>query len=145
MAGQDQDGPKPHLSLDGVRREGAYAAPKRKMDAKPMREDYVAHGAALLAQLTGALPRLPAPEADARLKLDGLKPGVLVALETLPPDTDRKGASKIPLTFELPSQDVVILTSRRTADRAEESIVFVPDEARAALTRRLRDYGVPIR
>jgi len=141
MAGQDQDGPKPHLSLDGVRREGAYAAPKRKMDAKPLRDDYVAHGVALLEQLTAALPHLPPHDADARLKLEGLKPGVLVTLETLPPDTDRKGPSKIPLTFELPGQDVVILSSRRTADRAEESIVFVPDEAREVLTRRLRDYG----
>lgn len=141
MAEQDQHLPKPHLSIDGVRRDGAYAAPKRKMDAKPVREDYVAHGAALLAQLTAAFPHLPPPEADPRVKLDGLKPGVLVALETLPPDTDRKGPSRIPLTFELPGQDVVILSSRRTADRSEESIVFVPDQAREVLTRRLRDYG----
>ena len=142
MAEQDFDGPKPHLSLDSVRRAGAYAAPKRKMDAKPLRDDYAAHGAALLKQLTAALPHLPPPGADARLRVDGLKAGVLVALETLPPDTARKGPSKIPLTFELPGQDVVILSSRRTADRAEESIVFVPDDARAGLTRRLTDYGV---
>lgn len=140
MAGQDQDGPKPHLSLDDVRRAGTYAAPKRRMDAKPVR-DYVAHGAALLEQLAAALPHLPPPETDARLKLGGLKPGVLVTLETLAPDTDRKGPSKIPLTFELPGQDVVILSSRRTEDRAEESVVFVPDDARATLSRRLQDYG----
>ena len=140
MAGRDQDGPKPHLSIDEVRRAGTYAAPKRRMDAKPLR-DYVAHGAALLEQLAAALPHLPTPEADARIKLDGLKPGVLVALETLAPDTARKGPSKIPLSFELPSQDVVILSSRRTGDRAEESIVFVPDDARHTLTRRLQDYG----
>ncbi len=127
--------------MDGVRRDGTYAAPKRKMDAKPLRDDYVAHGATLLEQLAAALPHLPPPEADARLKLDGLTPGVLVALETLPPDTDRKGPSKIPLTFELPGHDVVILNSRRTADRAEESIIFVPDQARQVLTRRLREYG----
>ncbi len=143
MAGQDQDGPKPHLSLDDVRRAGTYAAPKRKMDAKPLRDDYAAHGAALLQQLAAALPRLPSPDADARLKLDGLKPGVLVTLETLAPDTDRKAPSKVPLSFELPGQDVVILSSRRTSDRAEESVVFVPDDARATLTRRLRDYGDP--
>lgn len=141
MAGQDQNGLKPHLLLDGVRREGTYAAPKRKMDAKPLRDDYVAHGAALLDQLTTALPRVPPGDADARLKLEGLKPGVLVTLETLAPDTDRKGPSRIPLSFEMPGQDVVILSSRRTDDRAEESIVFVPDDARATLTRRLEDYG----
>ena len=47
MAGQDQDGPKPHLSLNEVRRAGTYAAPKRRMDAKPLRDDYAAHSAAL--------------------------------------------------------------------------------------------------
>ena len=143
MAGQDQDGPKLHLSLDEVRRAGTYAAPKRKMDAKPLRDDYAAHGAALLEQLAAALPHVPPPGADARLKLEGLKPGVLVTLETLIPNTDRKGPSKIPLSFELPGQDVVILSSRRTEGRAEESIVFVPDDARAILTRRLQDYGNP--
>lgn len=143
MAGQDQDGPKPHLSLNEVRREGTYAAPKRKMDAKPVRDDYDAHGAALLAQLATALPQIPPPATDARLKLEGLKPGVLVALETLAPDTDRKGPSKIPLSFELPGQDLVILSSRRTDDRSEETIVFVPDDARATLTRRLREYSTP--
>lgn len=143
MAGQDQDGPKPHLSLNEVRRAGTYAAPKRRMDAKPLRDDYAAHSAALLEQLAAALPHLPPPNSDSRLKLEGLKPGVLVTLETLAPDTDRKGPSKIPLSFELPGQDVVILSSRRTEDRAEESIVFVPDDARATLTRRLRDYGDP--
>ena len=143
MAGQNQDGPKLHLSLDEVRRAGTYAAPKRKMDAKPLRDDYAAHGAALLEQLAAALPHVPPPDADARLKLEGLKPGVLVTLETLIPNTDRKGPSKIPLSFELPGQDVVILSSRRTEGRAEESIVFVPDDARAILTRRLQDYGNP--
>ena len=143
MTGQDQDGPKPHLSLDEVRRAGTYTSPKRKMDAKPLRDDYAAHGAALLKQLTAALPHLPPPNADARLKLEGLKRGVLVTLETLAPDNDRKGPSKIPLSFELPGQDVIILNSRRTEDRAEESIVFVPDDARATLTRRLQDYGNP--
>lgn len=141
MAGHDQDS-KPHLSLNNVRREGSYAAPKRRMDAKPLR-DYDAHGAALLEQLAAALPHLPLPEADRRLKLEGLKPGVLVTLETLAPDTDRKGPSKIPLSFELPGQDLVILSSRRTPDRAEESVVFVPDDARATLTQRLRDYSDP--
>lgn len=102
-----------------------------------------AHGAALLEQLAAALPHVPPPGADARLKLEGLKPGVLVTLETLVPNTDRKGPSKIPLSFELPGQDVVILSSRRTEGRAEESIVFVPDDARAILTRRLQDYGNP--
>ena len=67
MAGHDQDS-KPHLSLNNVRREGSYAAPKRRMDAKPLR-DYDAHGAALLEQLAAALPHLPLPEADRRLKL----------------------------------------------------------------------------
>lgn len=131
----------PHISLDGVRRVGAYAAPKRKMDAKPLRGDYAAHGERLLQQLSDALPRLPLGHADARLPIAGLKPGVLVTLETLPPDTDRKGPSKVPLAFESPSQDIVILRSHRTADRGEESVVFVPDDAREGLKRRVAEYG----
>lgn len=143
MAGSDQDAPKAHLSLNGVRRDAAYAAPKRKMDAKPVRADYAAHGAALLEQLAAALPQLPPTAADDRLRLSGLTPGVLVTVETLEPDSDRKGPSKIPLSFELPSHDVVVLNSRRTNGRAEESIIFVPDAARATLTRRLREYAKP--
>lgn len=141
MAGQDIDGRQsPHLSLDGVRREAAFAAPRRKMEIKPIK-DNVLHGAALLEQLTAALPRLPLAGADARLAIAGLKPGVLVSLETEAPSTDRKGPSKIPLSFEMPGQDVVILSSRRTEGRAEEAIVFVPDDARQGLTRRLEEYG----
>lgn len=141
MAGQDFDGQQsPHLTLDGVRREAAYAAPQRKMEIKPIK-DNVVHGAALLEQLAAALPRLPLAGVDARLPIAGLKPGMLVTVETEAPDTDRKGPSKIPLSFELPGQDVVILSSRRTEGRAEKSIVFVPDDARQGLTRRLQEYA----
>jgi len=141
MAEQNVEGPKAHLSLDRVRTEGSYAAPRRKMTLKPLRDNYVAHGAALLRQLAEALPRVPPAGQDARLPIQGLKPGVLITVETLPPDTDKKGPSRVPNTFEAPGQDLVVLSSRRTAERSEEVIVFVPDDARAGLTRRLFDYG----
>ncbi|MDQ0513473.1 hypothetical protein QOZ99_004395 [Angulomicrobium amanitiforme] len=141
MAEQDFDGPKSHLSLDRLRKTGAYTSPKLKITKNPARDDYVAHGATLLRQLVDALPGLPPTGADPRLAIQGLKPGVLVAIETQAPKTDRKGPSKIPVAFEIPGQDLVVLSARRTADRAEEAIVFVPDDARAGLARRLRAYG----
>lgn len=141
MAEQDFDGPKSHLSLDRLRTTGAYTSPKLKITKNPARDDYVAHGAALLRQLVDALPGLPPTGADPRLAIQGLKPGVLVTIETQAPKTPRKGPSKIPVAFEIPSQDLVVLSARRKADRAEKAIVFVPDDARAGLTQRLRAYG----
>jgi hypothetical protein len=141
MAEQDFEPRKTHLSLDRVRTEGAYAFPKLKITKNPARDDYVAHGMALLRQLAEALPGLPPAGADPRLSIQGLRPGVLVTVETQAPDTDRKGPSRIPVAFEIPGQDLVVLSARRTADRAEEAIVFVPDDARAGLAQRLRAYG----
>lgn len=141
MAGQDPKDARLHLSLDRVRTSGSYAPPKPAIKRKPYRDDYIAHGTGLLRQLAQALPQIPPANLDLRLPIQGLKPGVLVAVETRPPTSDRQGPSKIPVPFELQGQDLVVLTSLRRPDRAEEAIVFVPDDARQDLSRRLTAYS----
>jgi hypothetical protein len=69
---------RPHISINAFREATQYEFPTRAQQRKPLRENYVAHADALLAQLTQALGALPAVTADPRLQVEGLKPGTVV-------------------------------------------------------------------
>jgi hypothetical protein len=76
---------RPHISISAFREAAQYSFPTRGQQRKPLREDYAAHAAGLLNQLNLALGNLPVPAADPRLNVDGLKPGTVVEVSTLPP------------------------------------------------------------
>ena len=76
---------RPHISISAFREAAQYSFPTRAQQRKPLREDYAAHAAGLLNQLNLALGSLPLPAADPRLNVDGLKPGTVVEVSTLPP------------------------------------------------------------
>jgi hypothetical protein len=144
MAGTDNFDTRnrPHISIDLFRDTAAYVFPSRKQERKPLREDYAAHAAQLLEQLGTALGELPTAGADPRLSVQGLKPGTIVEITTLPPiEGSRTKAVKVPTALEFPAQDVVVLRSQRNADRTESALLFIPDEARAYLRERVADYG----
>jgi Subtilase family len=131
-----------HISINAFRETAAYTFPARRQERKPLREDYAAHAAALLDQLAVALGDLPAPAADARLAIEGLKRGAIVEITTVPPaEGSRIKAIKVPSTLEFPTQDVVVLRSERNDDRTESALLFVPDDARDFLQGRITDYG----
>lgn len=133
---------KPHIAIDAWRESVGYEFPQRAQQRKPLRDDYVAHGQALLAQLAAALPPPPAPGADTRTSLNGLEPGTLIAVGTLAPDENaRTRAAKIPTGFDFSAQDIVVLRSERRDDRTEGAIVFVPDASQAFLKNRVAGYG----
>ncbi|MCA3699966.1 MAG: S8 family peptidase [Brevundimonas sp.] len=129
-----------HLRVDPFRETGPYTYPKMKQTRNPYRDDPAAHGAALLAQLAAALPAI-APNGSDQLTLKGLKPGVLVTVETAAPATSLQGAGKVPAKFEMARQDVVVMRTVRLDDRSENAVVFVPDAAREALRDRIAAYG----
>jgi hypothetical protein len=130
----------PHVAIDLFRDPGQYRFPNRPQNREPKREDYHAHAEALLQQLTAALGALPAPGADPRVPIAGLKSGTIVEIETLAPDGDRVKAAKIP-AIEFPGQDIVVLRSQRNDDRTESAILFVPDDARGFLRDKIERYG----
>jgi hypothetical protein len=133
---------RPHISISAFREAAQYSFPTRAQQRKPLREDYAAHAAGLLNQLDRALGDLPAPNADARLSIDGLKPGTVVEVSTLPPsEGSRAKAVKIPANLEFPAQDIVVLRTERRGDRTESALLFVPDEARGFLRGRITAYG----
>ncbi|WP_234731344.1 S8 family peptidase [Acidocella facilis] len=133
---------RPHILIDVFRKPAAYTYPSRRQERKPLRDDYAAHAAELLAQLGAALGELPQSGADPRLRVQGLKPGTIVEVTTVPPaENSRTKAVKIPTRLEFPTQDVVVLRSQRNDDRTESALLFVPDEARAFLRGRISDYG----
>jgi hypothetical protein len=133
---------RPHISIDAFRETTQYAYPARRQERKPLRENYAAHADALLNQLTQALGALPAPAADARLQIEGLKPGTVVEISTRPPDEgSRTKAAKAPTALDFPAQDIVVLRTERRDDRTESALLFVPDEARNFLQGRITDYG----
>lgn len=133
---------RPHISIDSLRESAAYVFPARAQDRKPLRENYAAHAAALLDQLATALGNVPPSQADPRLRVEGLKPGVLVEVSTLPPaEGSRTKVTKVPTALEFPNQDIVLLRSERNDDRTESAILFVPDDARDFLRGRIEDYG----
>ena len=133
---------RPHISISSFRETAAYLSPARAQARKPLRDDYAAHAAALLEQFATALGNVPPPEADPRLRVEGLKPGVIVEVSTLPPAEDsRAKVVKVPAALEFSAQDIVVLRSERNEDRTESAILFVPDEARAFLFGRIEEYG----
>ena len=133
---------RPHISISAFREAAQYSFPTRAQQRKPLREDYAAHAAGLLNQLNLALGSLPLPAADPRLNVDGLKPGTVVEVSTLPPGQDsRARAVKIPANLEFPAQDIVVLRTERRGDRTESALLFVPDEARGFLRGRITGYG----
>jgi hypothetical protein len=107
-----------------------------------LRDDYAAHAANLLGQLAHALGDRPQAGADPRLSIAGLKPGTIVEVETMPPaEGSRTKAVKVPTNLEFPTQDVVVLRSKRNEDRTESALLFVPDDARDFLRGRIENYG----
>lgn len=133
-----------HISFDVFRDGIAYSYPRRKMDSKPLRDDYAAHSKALLDQLTAALGDIPVAGQAGRLPVEGLKAGAIVEVGTVPPaEGSRAQAVKLPKGLEFPAQDVVVLRSERRDDRTESALLFVPDDARTFLQGRIRSYGQP--
>jgi hypothetical protein len=132
---------RPHIPINRFREAAAYAFPRRRQARKPLREDYAAHAAALLDQLATALGDVPPREADPRHRIEGLKPGVIVEVSTVPPESARTKAVKVPAALEFPTHDILVLRSERNDDRTESAILFVPDEARAFLRGRIEEYG----
>jgi hypothetical protein len=130
----------PHVQIEIFQETGDFIYPGRKQERKPIRADYAAHAESLLAQLTAALGPLPTPQNDQRLRVEGLKPGTLVTIETRVPDKDTTGPAAIPRGFEFKAEDVVVLKSTRN-ERTETAVVFVPDDARPFLSARLKSYG----
>lgn len=131
-----------HLSINAFRERAQYEFPSRQMRRKPLRDDYAAHANALLGQLTQALGDIPAHTDDPRLHVDGLKPGTMVKLATLPPAAgSRSKAVKIPANLDFPTQQISVLRTDRRDDGSESAVLFVPDDARAFLQQRIVAYG----
>lgn len=133
-----------HISFDVFRDGIAYSYPRRKINPKPLRDDYAAHSKALLDQLTAALGDIPVAGQDNRLPVEGLKAGAIVEVGTVPPpEGSRAQAVKLPKGLEFPTQEVVVLRSERRDDRTESALLFVPDDARTFLSERISSYGQP--
>ncbi|MGN2251808.1 S8 family serine peptidase [Frateuria sp. GZRe12] len=131
-----------HLSINAFRERAQYEFPSRQMRRRPLRDDYAAHANALLDQLTRAFGDIPALTDDPRLHVDGLKPGTMVELTTLPPAAgSRSKAVKIPANLDFPTQQIAVLRTDRRDDGSEGAVLFVPDDARAFLQQRIVAYG----
>lgn len=131
-----------HISFDVFRDGISYSYPRRRIDPKPLRDDYAAHSKALLDQLTAALGDIPTAGKDGRLSVEGLKAGAIVEVGTIPPaDGSRSQAVKLPKGLEFPTQDVVVLRSERRDNLTESALLFVPDDARTFLQGRIQSYG----
>ena len=144
MAEPDDHGvrDRPHISINAFRETTQFNAPTRPQNRKPLRVNYEAHATALLDQLARALGDLPTAARDPRLRIEGLKPGAVVEVSTLPPgEGARTKAVKIPVALEFPAQDIVVLRAERRADRTESALLFVPDDARGFLRSRIASYG----
>ena len=133
---------RPHININVFREDASYEYPSRDQKRKPLRDDYAAHANHLLDQLLAALGSHPTPDADPRLPIQGLKSGTIVEVATVrPAEGSRSKAVKVPTNLEFPTQDVVVLRSRRNDDRTESALLFVPDDARDFLQGRIESYG----
>lgn len=128
-----------HIPIVRWRESAQYTYPKTRRERRERRDDYPAHAAGLIEQLTTALGVLPAPAADQRIPIAGLKRGVLVEVETMVPG-ERAKATRIP-SLDFVAQGITVLKSERQDDRTEKAVLFVPDDARAFLGQKIGDYG----
>lgn len=133
---------RPHISFSSFREQTQYSYPSRDQKRKPLRANYAAHAEALIEQLARALGDIAPQNADARLRLPGLRPGAVVEVTTLPPDeASRSKAAKVPASLEFASHDIVVLRTERHDDRTESALLFIPDAERDYLRGRITDYG----
>lgn len=130
---------QPHIKISHWKESAQYVYPNKPRKDRERRPDYHAHAETLIEQLGAALGALPAPGADDRIAIDGLKRGVLVEVETMLPTPQAK-ATKIP-ALDFPLQEIAVLRSEREDDRTERAVVFVPDDARQFLSNRIESYG----
>jgi hypothetical protein len=130
---------QPHVKISHWKESAQYVYPNKPRKDRERRPDYPAHAEALIEQLGAALGALPAPGADDRIAINGLKRGVLVEVETMLPTPQAK-ATKIP-ALDFPLQEIAVLRSQREDDRTERAVVFVPDDARQFLSNRIEAYG----
>ena len=144
MAGSENfdDRIRPHILIDVFRETTAYSFPSRDRTSKPLRVDYASHATQLLHQLNAALGTPVLAEVDPRIPVEGLKKGAIVEVTTVSPaEASRVKAIKVPLGLEFPRHDVVVLRGERNENRTESALLFVPDDARAFLERKIADYG----
>lgn len=132
----------PHLSIDRFIERLDYTFPSRRQERRPLRDDYAAHAEALLTQLAQALSARPAGQVDSRIAIEGIKPGRIVEVQTLPPAAgSRATAAKIPSNLDFPAQEISVLRTKRNEDRSESAILFIPDDAGDYLRSRIENYG----
>src|SRR5690606_1298623 len=132
---------RPHIPIDAFRETAAYERPPRNQERKPLRDDYAAHAARLLDQLAVALGDLPLPGDDARISLQGLKPGTIVEIATLPPpEASRAQSSIVPSDLAVSPQHVVQLRSERDEHRSLSALAYVPEDAHSFLSGTIPVY-----
>ena len=112
MADQSDFGERKHIhiSFDVFRNEFRYSPPRRNFGEKQHRDDHAAHAATLLGELSAALGDIPEAKHDDRLSVEGLKPGTIVEVGTMPPPPQsRRAVMKIPAGLEFPQEDTALI------------------------------------
>lgn len=132
---------RPHILIDAFRELNEYEFPSSSVQRKAIRDNYQRHAKNLLSQLAQALENQSQSGRGPLLKLDGIRPGNVVEIRTLPvPKKSRKEAFKIPASL-FPAKDITVLRTQRNPDKSESASVFIPDHARDFLRDRINAYG----
>jgi hypothetical protein len=127
----------PHIDIAAFKTEIAYSPVTGPVTPAPLRADYAAHAAHLIAGLQAALAVSSRPLAELPA---GVEPGVIVEVETMPLDSPRKKTKPVP-DLDFAQQSIRVLQTRRTDEKTEIGVIFVPDRSRDFLQRRIAEYG----
>ncbi|MCW2319130.1 hypothetical protein M2322_004699 [Rhodoblastus acidophilus] len=127
----------PHIDISVLKTEVAYSPVTGPVTPSPLRADYVAHAARLIAGLQAAFTVSARPSEE---RPPGVEPGVIVEVETMPLDSPRKKTKPVP-DLDFTQQSIRVLQTRRTDEKTEIGVIFVPDRSRDFLQRRIAEYG----
>ena len=111
----------PHIDIAAFKTEIAYSPVTGPVTPAPLRADYAAHAAHLIAGLQAALAVSSRPLAELPA---GVEPGVIVEVETMPLDSPRKKTKPVP-DLDFAQQSIRVLqTPERVNDHETAGLII---------------------
>jgi hypothetical protein len=121
-----------HLDITGLADAGEYRRPARTIRKRFVRDDHAAHGGSLEHQLAQAYERASANVGLRDPEVAEGGPGIYLQVEGLAGKTLEK--------LELRSKHIMLANLHVTPEGTETAALFIPDEARPELERRIGEY-----
>jgi hypothetical protein len=132
MAVSPRNGRLKHLDITSLADTGEYRRPARTIRRRFIRADHAIHGGSLEQQLARAFEQASAGVGFRDPAIAEGVAGIYLQVESL--------AGKTLERLELRSKNIMLAALHSTSEGHETAALFIPDEARVELQRRIAEY-----